>query len=149
MLDHLAVRMILRAVPALVAGRTLHRRGLVAAQAGHPEQAEALFEAAANAYRHEWAVEPMARLRVHQRMVRARAGRDRVHEADAMLEIVRALNKLDQLETLSAPYDLRDAREVLSEWLAQAPVGSAPGVPTSGVLAREAPSVLAVLPAAA
>jgi hypothetical protein len=118
MLDHLALRMIARAVPVLVPGHRLHHEALAQATAGHAAEAERLFEAAAAAYRREWAVEPMARLRVHQRMVKARAGGDAVHEADAMLEIVRALNKLDQMESLEAPFALRDAREVLSEWLA-------------------------------
>ncbi len=118
MLDHFALRLISRAVPVLVPGARLHHEALARAAAGQPAEAERMFEAAAAAYRREWAVEPMARLRVQQRMVKARAGGDAMHEADAMLEIVRALNKLDRMESLAAPFAMRDAREVLSEWLA-------------------------------
>ena len=34
-----------------------------------------------------------------------------------LLGIVRGLNKLDQLESLEAPFEMRDARAVLSDWL--------------------------------
>ena len=118
MLDHLALRMISRAMPVLVPGSRLHHEALAQAAAARSADAERLFEAAAAAYRREWAVEPMARLRVQQRMVKARAGGDAMQEADAMLEIVRALNKLDRMESLVAPFALMDAREALSEWLA-------------------------------
>jgi hypothetical protein len=35
----------------------------------------------------------------------------------AVVEIVRRLNRLDRLETLTAPHALADAREVLAEWM--------------------------------
>jgi hypothetical protein len=42
-----------------------------------------------------------------------------------MLEIVRGLNRLDRLESLQSPHELRDARVVLAEWLAASPEAAA------------------------
>jgi signal transduction histidine kinase len=114
-------RVLLRYATAVLPGSTLHRRALAAFAAGRAAQAESWFEAAAGAYRRELSVEPLARLRVHQNLVRARASGVPGEEADRMLEIVRALNRLDRLESLHAPFELVDAREVLSEWLADGP----------------------------
>ena len=125
MLDNLVHGFFLRLVPGIVPGGTLHRRALAAAAAGRPVDAERMFEAAAAAYRHELAVEPLARLRVHQAMSRARASRDPAREAAMMLEIVRGLNKLDHLESFRAPHALADAREVFAEWLAATPGAAA------------------------
>jgi hypothetical protein len=86
--------------------------------------AEQLFESAAVSYRRELSVEALARLRVHQLMARARATGDPAREAALMLEIVRTLNKLDALESLDPPFERVDARRVLSEWLAAAPVAA-------------------------
>ncbi len=119
MLDDLLNRVLVRIAPGFVPGPALHRRALAAHAAGRPREAEALFDAAARSYRHELQVEPLARLRVHQRLVRARACGDPEREAELMLDIVRSLNKLDQLESLRAPFALRDARTVLSEWLSE------------------------------
>jgi hypothetical protein len=124
-LELLAQRVLARIAPALVRGAPLHRRALAAAAARRDVDAEQLFEAAAAAYRCELAVEPLARLRVHQRMVRARAGGDAAREAAMMLEIVRGLNKLDRLESLRAPHTLLDARVVLADWLAARPESAA------------------------
>ena len=125
MLDQLAPRMLARIAPRFAPGTALHRLGLAAAEAGQAQQADAWFEAAAEAYRRTLEVGPLARLRVHQMMVRARARGDAAAEAEAMLEIVRALNRLDQLEAMRSPYPLRDAREVLSAWLAEGPMADA------------------------
>ena len=111
-------RVVLHCACLFQAGPKLHRRGLAASAAGRPEEAEDLFEAAAAAYRRELRVEALARLRVHQQLVRARASAVPGEEAERMLEIVRALNRLDRLESLRAPFALGDARAVLSEWLA-------------------------------
>jgi hypothetical protein len=119
MLDFLVHRVLIRLSPGIVPGGTLHRRALDACVSGRYVDAEQLFEAAAAAYRHELRVEPLARLRVHQNMARARACGDPAREAAMMLDIVRGLNKLDRLESLAAPHALRDAREVLAEWLAE------------------------------
>ena len=123
-LDILRHPVILRLASGLLPGRTLHRRALAASSAGRHVDAEQLFEAAAAAYRRELRVEPLARLRVHQAMARARASRDPALEATMMLEIVRGLNKLDHLETFRPPHALVDAREVFAAWLAESPGAS-------------------------
>ncbi|MFN8588061.1 MAG: hypothetical protein U0704_09715 [Candidatus Eisenbacteria bacterium] len=119
-------RVLSRVAPGLVPGRTLHRRALAAAAAGDAALATAAFAAAAVSYQRAWDVGALARLRVHERMVEARFAADRAREADLLLGIVRSLNKLDLLESLEAPFEPRDAREVLSAWLsrAEAPVAA-------------------------
>ena len=122
MLDIPLIRVAVRLAPGRLPGGTLHRHALAAVAAGRDVDAEQMFEAAAASYRRELCIEPLARLRVHQLMARARATGDPVREAEMMLEIVRKLNKLDRLESLQAPFELRDAREVLTDWLAGAPI---------------------------
>ncbi len=117
----LAHRVVRRIAPGLVPGRTLHRSALAASAAGRHVDAEQLFEAAASVYRVELACEALARLRVQQQMTRARACGDPAREAAMMLDIVRGLNKLDRLEAFAAPHELRYARVVLAEWLAERP----------------------------
>lgn len=117
MLDSLTYQVLTRLASAFVPPATLHRRALAAAAVGRHADAEQCFEAAAAGYRRKLAVEPLARLRVHQCMVRARAAADTKREAELMLEIVRGLNRLDRLESFAAPHALVDAREVLSAWL--------------------------------
>lgn len=116
-LDDLVIRVLTRTLPGLLPASLLHRSALAAAARGRHAEAEQRFEAAARGYRDQLEVEALARLRVQQRMVRARATGDPVREAEMMLEIVRGLNRLDRLESFTAPHELRDAREVLSEWL--------------------------------
>lgn len=116
--DDILIRVVSRIAPGLVPGGPLHGAALSAAAAGRPDEAERLFEAAVRVYRAALDVEGIARLRVHQRMVRARAARDPVREAEMMLEIVRGVNRLDRLESFEPPHELRNARSVLSEWLA-------------------------------
>lgn len=123
MLDDIVIRVVSLAAPGLVPDRALHHAALRAATAGRAVEAERLFEAAASAYRATLDVEGLARLRVHQRMARARAAADPVREAELMLEIVRGVNRLERLESFRAPHVMTDARTVLSEWLA----GSAAG----------------------
>ena len=100
-------------------GAWLHQGALAAAEAGEFDQADRLLETAAAAYRRAWAVEALARLRVHQRMIRLQARGAEAITAEAMLDVIRALNTLESLESLSAPHELRDARVVLGEWLQQ------------------------------
>lgn len=119
-------RVVARVLPDHASGRALHRRALAAAAAGAHADAEQWFDAAVARYRGELAVEPLARLRVHQLMVRARAGAAAAGESTAMIEIVRRLNRLDRLESLRAPFALTDARAVLAEWLEQADAVTAP-----------------------
>ena len=135
MLDTVVHQILLRIRPGLVPGSTLHRRALAAAAAGRHPEAERLFEAAAAGYRSELRVEPLARLRVHQAMARARACADPGREASMMLDIVRGLNKLDQLESFAAPHALLDAREVFASWLAANP-DSAHAAPADPGLSR-------------
>jgi hypothetical protein len=116
-LDDILSRVVSHSAPGLFSGRLLHRAGLAAAAAGRHARADRLFESAASTYRQSLDVEGLARLRVHQRMTRARAARDSVREAELMLEIVRGLNRLDRLESFHAPHEMKDARTVLSEWL--------------------------------
>jgi hypothetical protein len=125
MIASLLERVLHRFAPGLLPGQTLHRRGLQAASDGHYVDAERWFERAAAAYRRELHIEPLARLRVHQRLARARARRDAAGEAEHMLDIVRSLNRLDRLESLRAPYALMDARTVLSDWIADGPAAHA------------------------
>ncbi len=112
-------RVVSRLLPDHASGRALHRRALAAASAGAHADAEQWFEAAVTRYRTELAVEPLARLRVHQLMVRTHAGVAAGSESTAMIDIVRRLNRLDQLESLVAPFALTDARGVLGQWLEQ------------------------------
>lgn len=120
MLPLRVTRVVTRLMPDFASGKALHRRALAAAAAGAHADAEQWFEVAAARYRRELGVEPLARLRVHQLMVRARAGGGRGVDSAAMLEIIRRLNRLDQLESLDAPFELGDARSVLAAWIEQA-----------------------------
>jgi hypothetical protein len=108
-------RALSRLDPRLCPGRWLHRRGLAAFAQGDAGRAVRWFTAAAEAYRRELAVGALARLRVHELM--ARAGAHGVVEAEALVEIVRRLNRLDRLERLRPPFELADARMVLGDWL--------------------------------
>lgn len=112
------IRVVSRTAPVLLPARVLHRGALSAAAAGRHAEAERLFEAAVGRFRRGLDVEGLARLRVHQRMARARAANDPVREAEMMLEIVRGVNRLDRLESFHAPHEMKNARTVLSEWLA-------------------------------
>jgi hypothetical protein len=116
-----ASRLLARLDPRLCPGRWLHRRGLAVLAAGAPGRALGWLEAAGDAYRRELAVAPLARLRVHELMARANAG-GRVDSA-ALVELVRRLNRLEQLERLVPPFELADARVVLGEWLERADNG--------------------------
>jgi hypothetical protein len=124
MLRNALDRVVFRIASRLLSGSRLHLQALAAYEDGRLADAEPLFLAAAAAYRRELRVEPLARLRVHQSLVRARASGSPGEEAERMLEIVRSLNRLDRLESLHAPFALSDAREVLSEWLADSPAES-------------------------
>ena len=67
-----------RLLPGFVPGRALHRRALAAYASGAHADAEQWFEAAVMRYRRELAVEPLARLRVHQLMARTQGRPGRV-----------------------------------------------------------------------
>lgn len=103
--------------PRLVSGARLHLHALDLAAAGRADHAERWFEAAARVYREDLAIEPLARLRVHQLMTRVRARPAATAGTSEMIEIVRRLNRLDHLERLEPPFELTDARRVLAEWI--------------------------------
>ena len=119
------LRVISRMLPGLLPGRLLHRLALGCGERGDASGARAAFAGAVASYRRVWDVESLARLRVHENMVKARLSRDAAQEADMLLAIVCGLNKLDRLESLAAPFEMRDARAVLSEWLASSENASA------------------------
>ncbi len=117
MLAPLVYQAALRLHSRLGPGAWFHQRGLAVFAAGDPAQAVHWFELAALRYRDELAVEPLARVRVHQLMARGRAVASAAAESVAMIEIVRRLNRLDQLERLESPYELADARVALADWI--------------------------------
>jgi hypothetical protein len=114
------LRLLSRVLPQATTGHALHLRALAASAAGDEAGAEAWFQMAAEVYRRELAVEPLARLRVHQLMTRGRTGDTGAGEAEALLEIVRRVSRLDRLETLQSPFELADARSVLTQWIEHA-----------------------------
>ena len=136
MLPRLVFDLASRVLPRAASGVGFHRRALDAAARGDQVAAERWFELAAGRYRRELAVEPLARLRVHQLMVRSRVGAG--GDGATLVEIVRLLNRLDRLETLGPPHDLADARTVLAEW-----------IEASGDAAPQADSLLATAARAA
>lgn len=136
MLSRLVFDLASRAIPRLASGEAMHHRALDLAARGDLAGAERCFELAAACYRRELAVEPLARLRVHQLMTRARA--NPVAEGASLVEIVRLLNRLDRLESLQSPHGLADARTVLAEWIAAHGPSAAPPAPVFGPVARVA-----------
>jgi hypothetical protein len=120
-----------RHLPALASGHALHLRALAAAARGDTRGAERWFGFAIARYRRDLAVEPLARLRVHELMLGARpgGGEPATDASGVMVEIVRRVNRLDRVETLDFPHELADARTVLAAW-AEAHTGSAPATGT-------------------
>jgi hypothetical protein len=104
-------------LPSLFTGRALHRAALHATAAGASPAAEALFERAADHYRMEFEVEALARLRVHQLIARVRAGRDPRRDAAMCLEVEQRLTRLEQIESLVAPFELVPASQLLASWM--------------------------------
>lgn len=115
MLPRPVLRVIAPWFPEYLSGHALHLRALESFAQGRWAEARTQFEAAAEQYRREGEVEGLARLRVHQLMVRASATGEAA--SDTILDIVRRLNPLETLEALEAPHELTDARRVLSDWL--------------------------------
>lgn len=117
MLELPVLRLLALTAPGFLRGAWLHRRGLVAASHGQSQRALVLFELAASRYRAEVSIEPLARLRVHELLVRATSPDGNREAPELMLQIVSKLNRLDRLESLEAPFALEDARTVLSRWI--------------------------------
>lgn len=107
----------IRALALATRGAVLHRWGLEALHAGRFETAAMMFEAAVRRYRHELAVEPMARLRVHELMGQVLSGTEPALAAQRCLEVERRLCQLDRIESLGSPHDLVDAHSLLGNWL--------------------------------
>lgn len=107
--------------PRLLRSGALHRAGLEAASARDYELADRLFEAAALRYREELRVPALARLRVHQLMVRAEAGSAFHHDAalESSGEIERRLLALERIEDLSPPFEEVSAAELFLRWSAR------------------------------
>jgi hypothetical protein len=101
----------------MFAGGSLHHWALEAMHAGEYALAEQLFEAAGIRYRAEIAVEPLARLRVHQLISRVRALEHPERASESVIEIERLLSHLDQIESLAPPFELVDAHSLLATWL--------------------------------
>ncbi len=125
MLDLLALSLVSRLSPRWTPGVTLHHRALALAAAGETAAAERYLEAAARAYREELAVEALARLRVHQAMMRVRAQGGSPGDSPHLLAVVQGVQRLDRLERLQPPHRLDDARAVLAEWLEDGPAARA------------------------
>lgn len=107
--------------PQWFRGADLHRAGLRAAAAGDPELADRLFECAALRYREDLSVPALARLRVHQMMVRAEGAcaRDKDAAFEFGPEIERRLKALDRIEDLAPPFAEVRGDELLASWNAR------------------------------
>lgn len=114
-------------IPQAFSGIALHRWALEAIHRGGYDAADRLFEAAASRYRVELAVEPLARLRVHQMIARVRALDNPERETELSLEVERLLTRLDRIESLEPPFELVDAGSLLATWLGSCPASRAPG----------------------
>jgi hypothetical protein len=101
-------------VPGLFPGAVLHHAALWVAASGARDLACRLFEAAAGRYRRELRIEPLVRLRIHQRMLGmfdAEPG-----DPDPALEVERGLLSLTQIESPRAPFPLVDSRSLVGTW---------------------------------
>ena len=112
---------VVAVLPRCFRGGDLHRAGLQAAAAGDPALADRLFEAAALRYREDLSVPALARLRVHQLMVRAEGAIAEDHDAAFELtpEIKRRLLALEWIEDLAPPFADVPAEHLLTSWSAR------------------------------
>lgn len=101
----------------LFPGHLLHRAALWAAWDGAFPDADRLFEAAAGRYRLDLDLVPLARLRVHQAMARARSSSRRGRDTEQCLDVERRLCRLERLEAPWPPFPLVDAATLLASWL--------------------------------
>lgn len=117
---------VARRLPAILPGGTLHRAALAAMRRGRYPLADALFERAADRYRLDLEVQPLARLRVHQAIARIRAAGSREPSTAACLEIEQRLARLEEIESLDPPYALVPASRLLASWIAAPETGREP-----------------------
>lgn len=127
MFDSRLLWALAKRMPHALAGAALHRWALEAMHRGAYRAAEQLFEAAAARYRVELAVEPLARLRVHQMIGRARALENPERETELCLEVERLLTRLHRIESLEPPFELVDAGSLLATWLGSSATSGDPG----------------------
>ncbi len=109
-------------LPGVFPGAALHQAALYAMSAGAYGVAETLFELAAGRYRRQIAVEPLARLRVHQLIARVRSQAEPGRHDELMLEVERRLYRLRRIESLVPPFEMIDARQLLAAWNRSAPI---------------------------
>jgi hypothetical protein len=117
-LDTRIVRWIAGRVPGVMPGALIHRAALRALHAGAFALADALFERAADRYRLDLEVEPLARLRVHQAIARVHATGHPARDPDACLDIEQRLARLQRIESLEPPFELVPASRLLATWIA-------------------------------
>jgi hypothetical protein len=117
-LDSAAIWWLASRLPLLFPARALHIAALHALRAGAWSTAEALFERTAARYRADIAVEPLARLRVHQLIARLRAAVGSAREESLRLEAEQRLARLDRIESLEPPFDLVPAVQLAGRMLA-------------------------------
>ena len=117
--SHPMHRLLAALLPSIQGGARLHHAALEALHRGDPREADRLLERAALAYRHELAIEPLARARVHQLIARVRAYPGGAEVGERTLEIERRLCGLDRIEALEPPFALVEARELLATWVTQ------------------------------
>jgi hypothetical protein len=126
---------VARRLPAIVPGAMLHRAALAAMRRGRYALAEALFERAAERYRLDLEVQPLARLRVHQAIARIRAAGIRELHSAACLDVEQRLARLEEIESLDPPHALIPASRLLASWIASP---ETPREPSTGHAIRDA-----------
>jgi hypothetical protein len=117
MLDSRHLWLLATRIPRAFSGASLHRWALEALHASEYPTADRLFEAGAIRYRAELAVEPLARLRIHQLIARVRSMDHPERESETVLEIERLLSHLSRIESLAPPFELVEAHSLLATWL--------------------------------
>jgi hypothetical protein len=97
-------------------GEALHRAALSTAHRGDAAAALLLIARAARRYRDALEVEALARLRIHEHVIRLKAGRGFPREASGSTLEERLL-RLEQIESLAPPFDPMPAAEFAARWL--------------------------------
>lgn len=144
-LDALATSPVLWQVgvvaPRLFPGSLLHMAALWATWEGAFPQAAGLYEAAARCYQARLDLVPLARLRVHQAMARARASANSARGTESFLDVERRLSRLEHIEAPWPPFALVNASSLLASWTedehSEADAGRA-GAPEQGMSADRA-----------
>ncbi len=109
------------ALARVLPGRLVHQAALRAQHARRFRLADRLYDAAAQGYRREVEVQPLARLRAHQLMARVRALAPPHREPALCVEVERRLSRLGMIESPEPPYALVPAGSLLGHWLEPSP----------------------------